>query len=187
MTRSSGIHRAHVVVMFWSSVLAISASSAFLHAQSTSFHNAPASAQQVKNPYAGQAQAARAGKAIYAHNCGACHGNTGQGAGNVPPLARGTAQTASDGAIFWYITQGDVNNGMPSWANMPAKQRWEVVTFLKTLNKAQGAQARASVAPAGAIKISTAPPPFRETRHNSSYQGRGSSRTVRHAIGHGWP
>ena len=130
MMRSSCIHRAHVVVMFWFSVLGISASSAFLHAQSTSFHNAPASAQQVKNPYAGQAQAALAGKAIYAHNCGACHGNTGHGAGNVPPLARGNAQTVSDGAIFWYITQGDVNNGMPSWAGMPAKQRWEVVTFL---------------------------------------------------------
>jgi glucose/arabinose dehydrogenase len=159
MTRSSCIHRAHVVVMFWLSVLAISTSSALLHAQSTSFHNAPASAQQVKNPYAGQAQAAVAGKAIYTHNCGACHGNTGQGAGNVPPLARGNAQTVSDGAIFWYITQGDVNNGMPSWAGMPAKQRWEVVTFLKSLNNAPGAQTNASVAPAGAIKKSTAPPP----------------------------
>src|SRR3984893_18154058 len=161
MTRSSCSHRAHVVVMFWSSVLAISASSAFLHAQSTSFHHAPASAQQVKNPYAGQAQATLAGKAIYAHNCGACHGNTGQGAGNVPPLARGTAQTASDGAIFWYITQGDVNNGMPSWAGMPAKQRWEVVTFLKSLNNPQpGGSAAGTAAPhPAAIKKSTAPPP----------------------------
>src|ERR1700681_3313342 len=133
MTRSSCIHCAHVVLMFSSAVFAFSASSVSLQAQTASFHNAPASAQQVKNPYAGQAQAVLAGKAIYAHNCGACHGNTGQGAGNVPPLARGTAQTTSDGAIFWYITQGDVNNGMPSWAAMPAKQRWEVVTFLKSL------------------------------------------------------
>ena len=161
MTRSSGIHRAQVVVMFWFSVLAISASSAFLEAQNASFHNAPATAQQVKNPYAGQAQAALAGKAVYAHNCGACHGNNGQGAGNVPPLARGTAQTAPDGAIFWYITQGDVNNGMPSWASMPSKQRWEVVTFLKTLNSAQpGGSAAGTDAPhPTAIKKSTAPPP----------------------------
>src|ERR1700730_18964701 len=98
MTRISRIHCAHVVLMF-SSVLALSAGSALLQAQSASFHNAPASAQQVKNPYAGQARAVLAGKAIYAHNCGACHGNTGQGAGNVPPLAHGTAQTTPDGAI----------------------------------------------------------------------------------------
>jgi glucose/arabinose dehydrogenase/cytochrome c5 len=161
MTRSSRIHRAHVVVMFWFSVLAISASSAFLQAQNASFHNAPASAQQVKNPYAGQAQAALAGKAVYAHNCGACHGNNGQGAGNVPPLAHGTAQTAPDGAIFWYITQGEVSNGMPSWATMPAKQRWEVVTFLKTLNGAQpgGSTASAAAPQVATIKKSTAPPP----------------------------
>jgi glucose/arabinose dehydrogenase len=161
MTRSSLIDCAYVVVMFWFSVFAISASSAFLPAQNASFHNAPASAQQVKNPYTGQAQAALAGKAVYAHNCGACHGNNGQGAGNVPPLARGTAQTAPDGAIFWYITQGDVNNGMPSWASMPSKQRWEVVTFLKTLNSAQpGGSAAGTAAPhPTAIKKSMAPPP----------------------------
>lgn len=148
------------VLVFSFSVVAL-CGSALLQAQNASFHSAPASAQQVKNPYAGQAQAELAGKAVYAHNCGACHGNTGQGAGNVPPLAHGTAQTASDGAIFWYITQGDANNGMPSWASMPAKQRWQVVIFLKTLNRPQpsGSIARAAVPQATAIKKSTAPPP----------------------------
>jgi glucose/arabinose dehydrogenase len=146
------------------SFLAISASSGILHAQTTSFHNAPASAQDVKNPYAGQAQAVRAGKDVYIHNCGACHGNTGQGAGNVPPLAHGAIQTTPDGAIFWYITQGDTNNGMPSWAGLPEKQRWEVVTYLKTLNQVQAgnanpALAQASLAPASVAKKSTAPPP----------------------------
>ena len=76
----------------------------------------PASAREVKNPYVGQAQAVLNGKSVYATNCSACHGNTGQGAGNVPPLTQGAVQTTSDGEIFWYITQGDVNNGMPSWA-----------------------------------------------------------------------
>jgi glucose/arabinose dehydrogenase len=159
MTRSSGIHRSHVVLMFSFSVFAVSASSILLQAQGASFHNAPASAEQIKNPYAGQAQAVLAGKTIYAHNCGACHGNTGQGAGNVPPLAHAIAQTAPDGAIFWYITQGDVNNGMPSWASMPSKQRWEVVAFLKSLNNSPGAPTNTSVAPITAIKKSTAPPP----------------------------
>jgi glucose/arabinose dehydrogenase len=161
MTRISCTHRSRAVLMFSFSVFAISASSILLQAQNASFHNAPASAWQVKNPYAGQAQAVLAGKVIYAHNCGACHGNTGQGAGDVPPLARGTVQTASDGAIFWYITQGDANNGMPSWAGMPSKQRWEVVTFLKTLNRAQpvSSHAIAAVPKATAVKKSTSPPP----------------------------
>ena len=36
-----------------------------------------------------------------------------------PAAGQGAAQTASDGEIFWYITKGDVNNGMPSWASLP--------------------------------------------------------------------
>jgi len=39
------------------------------------------------------------------------------------------AQGASDGELFWYITKGDVNNGMPSW-KAPEKDRWQIVNFL---------------------------------------------------------
>ena len=160
MLEMTRIRCAHLALTFCFSVTALPAGSSFLLlAQNSAFHNAPASADKVNNPYAGQAHAVEAGKAVYQRNCGACHGNTGQGAGNVPPLARGSAQTASDGAIFWYVTQGDVNNGMPSWAGLPTKQRWQVVTFLKTLNNLHVTQANASVAPATTIKKSTAPPP----------------------------
>ena len=132
----------------------------FLHAQNTSFHNAPASAREVKNPYVGQAQAVLNGKSVYGANCGACHGNTGQGAGNVPPLTHGAVQTASDSEIFWYITHGDVNNGMPSWASLPEKQRWEVVSYVKSLNGPQATSALTEP-PAGGTraKQSTALPP----------------------------
>jgi glucose/arabinose dehydrogenase len=142
-------------------LVALSAGTVFLHAQDSTFHHAPAAAQTVKNPYAGQAEAALAGKDIYARTCSTCHGAAGEGTGSVPPLKNGPAQKASDGAIFWYITQGDVGSGMPSWASLPAQQRWQVVTYLKSLNAAQATPAQGFAAPTSPTisAKSTAPPP----------------------------
>src|SRR6266404_6287987 len=80
-------------------------------AQSTSFHDAPASAKEMKNPYEGQSPAA--GKALYHLRCARCHGDNGEGSGNIPALAQEKIKAATPGELFWFITQGDVNNGMP--------------------------------------------------------------------------
>ena len=150
-----------LVVISGVSFLMAGACNPMLQAQGTTFHGAPASAREVKNPYAGEVQALRAGKSVYTRNCGSCHGNTGQGAGNVPPLVHGAVQTTPDGEIFWYVTKGDVENGMPSWAGLPEKQRWEVVAYVKSLNSpgSAGGQANAPMAQATIAKRSTAPPP----------------------------
>ena len=92
-----------------------------LAAQDAHFHNAPASSLQLKNPYSGQAAAVEAGAKLYAMNCGSCHGINGRGTGNIPALSRGATQSAPDGEVFWFITSGSVNNGMPSWQVCP---RW---------------------------------------------------------------
>ena len=154
------IHRVLAVLLFLFSISAFLTDSAVAQANS-SFHNAPASERGVKNPYAGQAEAVQAGKTVYTRNCGACHGVAGRGTGNVPPLARGPAQRATDGEIFWYVTRGDADNGMPSWAQLPEKQRWEVVTYLKSLTNEASASAHESsdVAAPTNVKQSTAPPP----------------------------
>jgi len=146
------------LLLFW--VFPILTNSAVAPANA-SFHNAPASARAVKNPYVGQAEAVQAGKTVYTRNCGACHGIAGRGTGNVPPLARGPAQSATDGEIFWYVTRGDADNGMPSWAQLPEKQRWEVITYLKSLKNAASGSAHESseVAEPTTTKKSTAPPP----------------------------
>jgi len=102
-------------------------------AQDAHFHNAPASSNRLKNPYAGQPAAAAAGSRVYATNCGSCHGIKGRGTGSIPPLSEGPTQSASDGEVFWFITTGAVDNGMPSWASLPARQRWQIVTYLKSL------------------------------------------------------
>ena len=102
-----------------------------LLAQSANFHNAPASVKFTKNPYQGQQP--DAAKSVYHSRCAACHGPTGEGSGNIPSLVSGKAQGASDGELFWYITKGDVNNGMPAWEALPEKDRWQVINFLRVL------------------------------------------------------
>jgi mono/diheme cytochrome c family protein len=115
------------------SAIVFSFPASILIAQDAHFHNAPASSAQVKNPYAGQPTAAAAGSRVYATNCGSCHGIKGRGTGSIPPLSEGPTQSASDGEVFWFITTGAVDNGMPSWASLPARQRWQIVTYLKSL------------------------------------------------------
>jgi glucose/arabinose dehydrogenase len=137
-------------------------------AQNAAFHNAPATAAEAKNPYAGKLAAAQAGANSYARHCAACHGPTGAGTGNIPALAPGPTQSAADGAIFWFITQGDPNNGMPAWASLSEQQRWQIVTYLKALGGANPPlpTAKASAAPAANTSKAAAPPnaPFTDYR-----------------------
>ena len=145
--------------------------SAALIAQSTRFHDAPASADLLKNPFASQAQAAAtaAGADLYAIKCAKCHGPDGRGQGNVPTLWRGAVQAAPGGEVFWFITQGNVADGMPSWASLPEGQRWQVVTYIKSLRNHRPPAAGGSAAPmAGApVKSNAADPqaPFTDFRY----------------------
>ena len=127
-------------------------------AQTSPFHDAPASAKNVGNPFTGQPKAAEAGAKIFAQTCAKCHGENGHGTGNIPALTEGPTQSATDGELFWFITKGDINNGMPSWKSLPKPQRWQVVSFVKTLPKTPQAQ---SSVPAMAVSADTtqAPPP----------------------------
>ena len=123
------------------------------------FHDAPASARAMKNPYAGE-PAVEAGKQIYARNCLACHGKTGQGTGNVPSLVDGKLNGVSAGEIFWFITKGDKENGMPSWAAMPEEKRWQVVSYVRAL--ASGKAMVSGKGATGSTSTSSAPTPTAE-------------------------
>jgi glucose/arabinose dehydrogenase len=130
-----------------------------LAAQDAHFHNAPTSSNQLRNPYAGQHAAVVAGAKLYTMNCGSCHGNNGRGTGNIPALSKGPTQAASDGEVFWFVTTGSVNNGMPSWASLSEEKRWQIVTYLRSLKDSAGAQENDS-ASANAKPVKTnAPPP----------------------------
>ena len=112
-------------------------------AQDAHFHNAPLSSAQMKNPYAGQQSAVTAGSKLYTRNCGSCHGIGGRGSGNVPPLSRGAVQKAPDGEIFWFITHGSPTNGMPAWEQLAEGERWQLVTYVKSLKSAAPSQSAA--------------------------------------------
>ena len=99
-------------------------------AQNSGFRNAPPSAAQMKNPYQ-TASAAAAGKKLYLLNCAQCHGNNLQGIGPAPALDRAPIQNAKPGELFWFITKGKLESGMPSWSNLSQQQRWQIVTFLE--------------------------------------------------------
>jgi glucose/arabinose dehydrogenase/cytochrome c553 len=134
-----------------------------LGAQTARFHDAPASASDQKNPYAGKKDAAEAGAKLYAASCAACHGPSGRGSGNLPALASGATQAAPDGEIFWFITNGDVNGGMPAWGQLPEQQRWQIVTFLKSNSWPEAPTP--SAAAAGNISAPPPQPPFTDFRY----------------------
>src|ERR1700676_1795823 len=143
-------------VLFSISLLPIAA----LPAADQPFHDAPASAKAMKNPFAGQPAAVEAGRQVYARNCLACHGKTGKGTGNVPSLVDGKLNGVSGGEIFWFITKGDKENGMPSWAAMPEEKRWQVVSYVRAL--ASGKAMVSGKGATGSTSTSSAPTPTAE-------------------------
>jgi mono/diheme cytochrome c family protein len=98
-----------------------------------SFHGAPASTAQTRNPYSGDSQAAT-GKKLYGQNCSQCHGNNLQGIGPAPALTSLSVKHAPPGELLWFITNGDLSKGMPSWSQLTNQQRWQIVTFLQSQN-----------------------------------------------------
>ena len=114
-------------------VAALCATPVFSPAQDAHFHNAPTSTARQPNPLAGQPAAVSAGAKLYTANCAGCHGASGQGTGNIPALSQGPTQSAPDGEVLWFITTGSVANGMPAWGSLPEEQRWQIVSYLKSL------------------------------------------------------
>jgi len=136
-------------------------------AQDAHYHNAPASAAQQKNPYAGQSTAAAAGAKLYAANCASCHGANGQGTGNIPALTAGPTQSAPDGEVFWFITKGSINNGMPGWGQLPEQERWQIVAYVKSLRSLASEKSGSPVSEAYTPVATNAPlpqPPFTDFR-----------------------
>jgi len=120
---------------------------------SETFHNAPTSFTHRNNP-AHSEQDIKKGAALFAQNCASCHGKDAMGAGNIPALAIGPAQTAPEGEMFWFITKGSPEAGMPP-AKISEKERWQVISFIKSL---KGVKAQAQE-PQLSNDDSHAPPP----------------------------
>jgi glucose/arabinose dehydrogenase len=135
------------------------------------FHDAPESAQKMKNPYEGNDAAAQAGKPLYAKNCSSCHGKLGKGTGEIPSLVDGRLDSIAPGEVFWFITRGSKANGMPSWARLPVNQRWQIVTYVTSILPALKKAPETAAAPAppdlSTFKLKAPPPtpPFTDFRY----------------------
>lgn len=86
------------------------------------------------NPLANRPDSVSAGALLYREHCQQCHMPDAQGDGKKrPPLRSEHIRTASDGDIEWFLRQGDLRHGMPSWSGLPEAQRWQIVAYLKSL------------------------------------------------------
>ncbi|HEY1985482.1 MAG TPA: cytochrome c [Terracidiphilus sp.] len=86
------------------------------------------------NPLAGRAEAVPAGAMLYRDHCQQCHKADAQGDGHKkPPLRTDRLRTATDGDIEWFLRQGDLRRGMPSWSGLPEAQRWQIVAYLRSI------------------------------------------------------
>jgi len=101
----------------------------------TLVQQAPPKARALNNPLEGQQRAQRAGAKLFALECAACHGPDGRGMGKAPPLNQADVQEAPPGALFWVLRNGSLKRGMPSFAHLPEAQRWQIITYLKTLKE----------------------------------------------------
>jgi mono/diheme cytochrome c family protein len=93
----------------------------------------PAKARAKRNPLENDPDAAAAGGKLFEQHCAECHGMKAEGGKKGANLRAEEIQQATPGALFWILTNGVVRHGMPVWSKLPEPQRWQIVTFLKTL------------------------------------------------------
>ena len=95
---------------------------------------APAKARTWKNPYDNQPDAVEAGAKLYRQHCAECHGDDARGIGHAADLHSTGVQNATPGELAWFLWNGNLASGMPSWSGLPEQRRWQIVSYLKTLN-----------------------------------------------------
>ncbi len=114
---------------------------------------APDEFASLTNPFAGDEEAAAAGKTLFDASCAACHCPEGMGDGPAAEaldpkpatLADGAMMdTLSDGYLFWRVSKGGAiepfNSAMPAWeTGLTEDQRWQVISYVRTLSNGEHA------------------------------------------------
>ena len=86
------------------------------------------------NPLAARPDTAAAGALVYREHCAQCHRSDAMGDGRKKPSLRGDhVRSATDGDLEWFLRQGDLAHGMPSWSSLPEGQRWQIVSYLRSI------------------------------------------------------
>lgn len=128
---------AAITLLVWTGVAVVSAQGPWV---------APPDAKATKNTVKGVGSAKKA----IDTNCVSCHGPMGKGDGPAaaalppPKPANWTAdavQKQTDGELFWKISNG--RGAMPPWKHLPDKERWDLVSYVRSLQGGPPAKAPA--------------------------------------------
>ncbi len=127
-----------IVLLAWSAVAQTptpepAKSDSSLYAELT---KVPGKARARRNPLERDGDAVMAGGKLYGMHCAECHGATGEGGKSAkkgPSLRAPEVQQATPGALFWVLSNGVVRHGMPVWSKLPEPQRWQLVSYVKSL------------------------------------------------------
>ena len=102
---------------------------------------------QDKNPYAGDAEAARLGAFQFRINCAFCHGLGARGGGRGPDLTRARKRHGnSDAEMFQTINQGVPGTAMPpngttgQGVGMTEEEVWQVIAYIRSVQVKAPAQ-----------------------------------------------
>lgn len=95
---------------------------------------APMSERQRQNPYKNQPQAVASGQKLFRQHCAQCHGEEGHGTDRAPDLHSPSIREAAPGELAWFLKNGNLRAGMPSWSRLPEQRRWQLVAYLKSLH-----------------------------------------------------
>jgi mono/diheme cytochrome c family protein len=98
---------------------------------------APAKAASRQNPLESDPEAVAAGAKLFQLHCAECHGSNADGGKKGPSLRAEEVQQVTPGTLFWVLTNGVVRKGMPVWSRLPEPQRWQLVTYIKSLSATQ--------------------------------------------------
>lgn len=98
---------------------------------------APPKAVARHNPLESDRDAVAAGAKLFERHCAECHGANADGGKKGPSLRAEELQQVTPGALFWVLSNGVVRKGMPVWSKLPEPQRWQLVTYIKSLNVPQ--------------------------------------------------
>ena len=106
-----------------------------MNSQQSAWQAPPAAANR-RNPVPANSNSIAAGKKLFDNYCVPCHGMNAKGNNGVAAdLTAPAAQSQTDGALFWKISQG--HSPMPSFANtLTAQQGWDVINYIRTLASA---------------------------------------------------
>src|ERR1039458_6491999 len=103
-------------------------------ASSSRWQHVPAKDHARSSPLAGTPEAEGAGALVYRDHCLQCHKANAMGDGHKRPSLRSERiRSATDGDIEWFLRQGDLGHGMPTWSSLPEAQRWQVIAWLRSI------------------------------------------------------